>query len=339
MRLLARLLPIALALAALVPAPAATAATSPWPAVDQSLASLAPGTSFIVAEVKDGRCLAIHGLHQDQRLAVASSFKLYVLAELARQIEAGQASWDEQLPIENGLRSMPSGDFAYLPAGTERTLREYATAMIRDSDNTATDHLIHRLGRLNVEFAFGRFGHSDPQVNQPLLLTRELFAIKMHETPAWMNQFVAAGGALRRTMLVRQVDPLPVDPTGGWGNWNGPTEIGSIEWFASAHDLCTVLARLDQMAQQPKLAPLPDILFSNPGGVPPDPAWVRTGFKGGNEAGVLAQTWLLQRSDGRSFIVSAIFNDPNATPDSAASRTALTPVLACLAQPQPCGGA
>lgn len=335
MRLLARLLLFATLLAALSPPPAVLAA-SPWPAVDQGLAALAPATSFIVAEVHDGHCAAIHGQHPDQRLAVASSFKLYVLAELARQIGAGQASWDEQLPIEDKLRSMPSGDFAYLPAGTRRTLRDYATAMIRDSDNTATDHLIHRLGRLNVEFAFGRFGHSDPQVNQPLLLTRELFAIKMHESASWMTQFGAAGGALRRTMLVQQIDPLTVDPTGGWGNWNGPTAIGSIEWFASARDLCTVLARLEQMAQQPKLAPLGDILFSNPGGVPPDQAWAGTGFKGGNEAGVLAQTWLLQRHDGRTFIVSAAFNDPHATPDSAASRAALAPVFACLTQHHPC---
>jgi hypothetical protein len=335
MRLLARLLPLILLIAALAPAGASAAA--PWGQVDQTLGGLAPAANLIVAEAKDGRCDAIHGLRADQRLAVASSFKLYVLAELARQIDAGTVSWDEQLPIEDDLRSMPSGDFAFLPAGTKRTIREYATAMIRDSDNTATDHLIHRLGRLNVEFAFGRFGHSDPQVNQPLLLTRELFAIKMHESATWMTDFVAAGGALRRTMLVRQIDPVRVDPTAGWGNWNGPTEIGGIEWFASARDLCTVLAKLERMSHQPKLAPLREILFSNPGGMPPDPAWARTGFKGGNEAGVLAQTWLLQRTDGRMFIVSAAFNDPHATPDSAAARNALAPVFTCLTEAHPCG--
>lgn len=335
MRRFVRLSLLVLLLTAFAPAPAG-AATS-WGEVDQAVAGLAPSANLIVAEAKGGRCDAIHGWHADQRLAVASSFKLYVLAELARQIESGTISWDEQLPIEDALRSMPSGDFAYLPAGTKRSIRDYATAMIRDSDNTATDHLIHRLGRLNVEFAFGRFGHSDPQVNQPLLLTRELFAIKMHESASWMTDFVAAGGALRRTMLVRQIDPLHVDPTGGWGNWNGPTEIGGIEWFASARDLCTVLAKLEWMSRQPKLAPLREILFSNPGGVAPDPAWTRTGFKGGNEAGVLAQTWLLQRNDGRMFIVSAAFNDPRATPDSATSRTALAPIFTCLTEARPCG--
>ena len=37
--------------------------------------------------------------------------------------------------------------------------------------------------------------------------------------------------------MTEQIDPQPINPTGGWGHWNGPTAIDGIEWFASASDL------------------------------------------------------------------------------------------------------
>ena len=316
---------------------AASAATAPdWKQIDRALNRLAAEGNLLVAEVVDGACTPAHGWRANARLAIASTFKLYVLAELARQIETGEAAWDERYPIQDAYRSMPSGDLAYAPEGTMVTLERYAMGMIAQSDNTATDHLIARLGRLNVEAAFARLGHGAPELNTPLLLTRELFAIKMRQPDGWMDDYARAGDAQQRSMLAHDIDPMRLDPYGGWGRWNGPTSIDGIEWFASADEVCGVLARLYEQSREPELAPLRDILFSNPGGVALDRAWREIGFKAGYEAGVVNLTWLVERKDARVFIVTVGLNDPNHIPDGWAAREALVPIWHCLADRPAC---
>lgn len=307
-----------------------------WERIDRALSRQADRGNLLVAEVVEGGCAPVHGWHAADRLAIASTFKLYVLAELARQIETGEASWDERYPIQDEYRSMPSGNLAYAPEGTRVTLEDYATGMIAESDNTATDHLIARLGRLNVEAAFARAGHGAPEINAPLLLTRELFAIKMRQPDRWMDDYVRAGDAQQRSMLAHEIDPIRLDPYGDWGNWNGPTRIDGIEWFASADEVCGVLARLYEQSRRPELAPLRDILFSNAGGVAVDRAWREVGFKAGYEAGVVNLTWLVERDDGRAFIVTAGLNDPARVPNDWGAREALVPIWQCLADRDAC---
>lgn len=93
----------------------------------------------------------MHGLAPTTIRPLASGFKLYVLGALAAAVQAGTAAWDERLAIRQGWKTDETSPFGALPPGTERTLREYADALAFFSDNTATDHLIHRLGRDAVE--------------------------------------------------------------------------------------------------------------------------------------------------------------------------------------------
>ena len=306
---------LGLALLALVGALAAPATSQnapfSWAALDRSLIPIAPTSNLLVAEFQGSTCATIHGRNESTPLAIASVFKLYVLGELARQIQLGQASWDARITLTDRLRSMPSGDYAYAAAGTVATVRDLAGAMIRVSDNTATDHLIDYLGRDNVQRAFAAYGHSDPEANTPLLLTREMFGIKMSQSPAWMDRYMAASDADQLAMLRDVIDPLAINPTGGWGNWNGPTAIDGIEWFASASDLCRATASLWAMGAQPGLAPVREILTGNRGIVEDTSAFPRAGYKGGYEAGVVNMTYVLERADGRVFFVTAGYNQPS----------------------------
>jgi hypothetical protein len=309
-----------------------------WATLDTSLDALAPSDNLLVAEVQGSTCRTIHGRNETQPLAIASVFKLYVFGELARQIQLGEASWTDQITLSNSLRSMPSGDYAYVPAGTVVDVRSLAEAMIWVSDNTATDHLISYLGRENVERAFGAFGHSNPEANLPLLLTREMFGIKMTQSDDWMSRFMAASDDEQRALLRGEIDPMTINPTGGWGQWNGPTAIDGIEWFASASDLCRVTASLWSLGAQPGLTPVREILTGNRGGVTDTTAFPGAGYKGGYEAGVVNMTYVLERSDGRVFFVSAGYNTPNGTIDQGSARTALQPVFTCLAVTSGAGG-
>lgn len=301
-----------------------------WSLLDANLQSLSASSNLLVAEFRGNSCQTIHGRDQDQTLAIASTFKLYVLGELARQVQIGTVSWDEQITLTDELRSMPSGDYAWAPAGTRVTARDLAAAMIWQSDNTATDHLIARLGRDNVQKAFAAYGHADPSLNSPLLLTRELFGIKMSQSPEWMATFSSASDEVRRQMLVQTIDPMRINPAAGWGHWNGPTAIEGIEWFASADDLCRATAALWSMGAQPGLEPVRDILTGNRYGITDKTTWPRAGYKGGYEAGVVNMTFVLEREDGRVFFVSAGYNDPVIVVDTGMARIALDPVFGCL---------
>jgi hypothetical protein len=303
----------ALVLATLVGAGPATIAApvDPWLQVAREVAALAPSTSFLVAEVEGDGCRAIAGANPEQRVGIASTFKLYVLAELARQIATDQAEWDEELAITPALKSMPSGELVYEAPGTRHTLLDLASRMIAKSDNTATDHLIARLGRENVEAVQPLFGHGAPELNTPLLMTRELFAIKMAADPDFVAAYVAAPDDEQRRLLEAEIDPRVLSPD-SWGNWNGPAWIDSVEWFASAQEVCTALARLSTMATRPGLEPLARILATNRGGtVFERGTWPYAAFKEGYEAGVCNLTWLVQRDDGRRFVVTAGFNNPD----------------------------
>ena len=306
------------------------AAPAPWAELDRVLSPIAPKSNLLIAEFAGSGCQTIHGRDEEQRLAIASVFKLYVLGELARQIQAGTVSWTDRVVLEDGLRSMPAGDYAFAPAGTRVPVRALAEAMIWRSDNTATDHLISLLGRDNVYRALAAFGHADSAINAPLLLTRELFAIKMTQSPEWMRRYMNGSDREQLAMLKADIAPLRLNPGGGWGKWNGPTAIDGIEWFASASELCRASASLWSLGAQRGLEPVRTILTGNRDTVQDRKAWKRAGYKAGLEAGVVNMTYVLERSDGRVFFVSAGYNATRGTIDREAAKAALRPVFTCL---------
>jgi hypothetical protein len=305
-----------------------------WAGLDRQVSQYAPTSNLLVAELSAEACQTIHAYNADEQLAIASTFKIYVLGEVARQVQDGILSWETPVTITDKLRSMPSGDYAWMPAGRQATVRELAAAMMTFSDNTATDHLIARLGRENVERAFAAYGHGDPAVNQPLLLTRELFAIKMWQSADWMARYVAAPDDEQLQILTSEIDDVTINPSGGWGHWNGPTAIEGIEWFASAEDLCRAAKELWAIGGEPGLEPVREILTLNRGGVADTTLWPQAGYKGGYEAGVVNATYVLERHDGRVFFVSVGFNHPQGIVDQNAPYALLGPVFTCLASYQ-----
>lgn len=327
-----RLFTVVLALSLLSPGLSPHAgAIDGWEALAAQAGAVAPVGTFLAAEVVDGACRPIAAHEPDREMGIASTFKIYVLGELARQVAAAEASWEESLAVSDRWRSKASGEMRYERAGTLHTLRYFAERMMADSDNTATDHLIARLGRENVESMQGILGHQAPELNTPLLMTRELFALKAAPDEAPIDAYLAAADDEQRRFLETELAPRPVAPE-GWGDWNGPERI-DLEWFASADDLCQAMARLGEMAQQPELRPVAQILGLNRGGDVVDAkTWPYAGFKMGSEAGVYNLSWLLRRADGRVFVLTAGFNDPERGIDQGAAWALIERAEALLAR-------
>jgi beta-lactamase class A len=277
-----------------------------WADVDAALTPLAQGVGLLAVEVDGARPgRVIHAVDPDVPRAVGSAFKIYVLGALASAIARGEARWGERLGIRGAWKALPYGQMSDLPAGRRLTLRRYAEAMISASDNTATDHLIWRLGRRAVEAAFGALGAREPGRNVPLPTTRELTYLKLDA--ALRRAWEEADTAGRRRIL-RRIDARQL-PSEKVAHWPRPRAIDTLEWFASPSDIARALIGLDALGRRPGLGPVRGILALNPGAELDRRTWPYAASKAGSELGVLSLNWLLERRDGRRFVLSVMLND------------------------------
>jgi beta-lactamase class A len=185
--------------------------------------------------------------------------------------------------------------------------------MISISDNTAADMLINLVGRPAVGAALTTAGMADPARDQPFLTTRELFTLKLDHWPALADRYLAASQAGRRALLATVVDHAPLPPMTTAAGWITPRDINSIEWFASATDICHVYASLAALARRPGLSPIARVLQINDGGLGLNRAqWKTTWFKGGSEPGVATLTYLATTRTGHSYVVAVLAENPSA---------------------------
>lgn len=288
-----------------------------WSAVDTRLSELAPRVAFFAGRVAGTTCTPVHQVHPADRLGIGSAFKLYVLGAVADSIRAGKLSWNDDVTVQDRLKSFPSGTLQNEPAGTKRTVSAVAGPMISISDNTAADHLLDRVGRDKVEAIQARMGHDEPPVNEPFLSTRELGVLKYGD--ASLGTRYADAGVAERRGLLREVDGRPLPPLAAFN------KVGDarLEWFATPQELCRALATLHAWSAEPGLGQLDTILATNPGGSF-GPHLAVVGYKGGSEPGVLAFAWLLRDDHNHLYSVSATFASPFGALDTMAAATVLT---------------
>ncbi|MFL6862739.1 MAG: serine hydrolase [Allosphingosinicella sp.] len=250
---------------------------------------------------------AVLALQPDRPMAVGSAFKLWVLAELAREVKAGERRWSDVAPL--GPPSLPFGRLRSWPRGSPMTLHSLAAAMISESDNTAADTLLALLGREKVERLLPALGVGAAERDRPLLLTREAAALKADA--ALRSRWLAAGPAGRRALLggeVARADLARIDLA---ALDTAPVAADQVEWFASTSDLVRSLDWLRRAGDSDALA----ILAINPGLPAAIADFYYAGYKGGSETGVLSLAFLLRRRDGRWLAVAVAWNDPAAKLD------------------------
>lgn len=251
----------------------------------------------------------------DEPLAIGSAFKLWILGALVDEVRAKRLSGAEVVRLDRRWKAPPSGRMQDWPDGAPATLFTLATAMVSESDNTATDHLLHALGRGRVEALLEPMGLASASRNLPLLSTGEMFRIKcgpLEERP-WEELDQAA----RRARLEEwAAAPLPGEQL-DLSRLSRPLRIDSVEWFASARELARTLDWLRRATEEGPAAPLRAILAVNPGlpAVAARHEW--SGFKGGSEPGVLCLAFLLKDGRGRWWALVGIHNDAQALLDEA----------------------
>ncbi|MCI9859183.1 Cpe/LpqF family protein [Microbacterium proteolyticum] len=279
-----------------------------WEELEQRLREL-PGEVSALVRHRDADVVSID---PDRSAPLASVFKLYVLLAVADAVASGDLAWDETLVLGDTDRSLPSGELQDAPTGTEVSVREAASAMIRISDNTATDLLIGRLGRERVEAAVARSGHADPSALTPFLSTKELFTLGYGDA-AVRSEWDAADDAGRRALLAR-IDAAPLAVA--VADVTTPVWQQGFEWFASSADVAAVHRAL----QETQDAEVLGILSENPGQGLDVGSWPYVAFKGGSSRGVVTGSWFV-RDEASEATVVLMMADADVAAVSAATPT------------------
>ena len=98
-------------------------------------------------------------LNADEVFATASIIKLPVLAQLFRNIEKGTVSLDEKMPLTEYYRTEGSGSLQFKAENSQYTIDDLARIMITESDNSATNMLVARMGSMtSLNSAIRRWG-------------------------------------------------------------------------------------------------------------------------------------------------------------------------------------
>ena len=268
------------------------------------------------ALVVDDQGNVIFAHNPDLNMAVGSAFKLYILRALVEKVKADGAGYmSSVIPIKEGYKSLPSGTLHTWPIGTPMSIASLAHLMISVSDNTATDHLLHAIGRKNVE----RYA---PKSMIPFLSTREMFLLKIGaSTEEKQSRYINGDLKARRKVL----STLKRDTLKGVKPLVTPTLIKELEWITSTRDLCQQILTL---------GPHPSLTI-NPGLIQPSTEWESVAFKGGSEPGVLNYTHLVQaKGKARRYCVSTTSNNTKVSVDQS-GLTTLTSRLLEWARRQP----
>src|SRR4051812_26944505 len=165
--------------------------------VATEMAALTGEVSLVAANLGDGPPQILLDRRAEAPMAVGSAFKLWVLAELSREVRAGERHWSDVVTLDRA--SLPSSLLRRWPAGSPVTLHTLAALMISQSDNTAADRLVEVLGRERIERLLPTLGVRAAARDRPLLLTRELALLKAD--PALRQRWLAADEAGRRAVL------------------------------------------------------------------------------------------------------------------------------------------
>ncbi len=302
------------------------------PAAIEALKSLPGQVSFGLYELTADALVPMAELEPDRALAIGSAFKLYVLGTLVGEISLGKRKPEGIVRIENRYCSMPSGKLQTWPRGTPLTLYSLATFMISESDNTATDHLLFALGRERVESMLGEMGNSVVERNVPFLSTGEMFRLKLTTKGLLADKYLKMDAAQRRVYLegILVETPLSEDSIDS-ALLSKPSHTDTIEWFASARDLCRAMDWLRKATEPGKTANLRQILVVNPGLDVSKKSFEFIGYKGGSETGVLNLTYLLRSRDtGDWYALSCGWNDPEAALDETKLLGIVTRTLSVL---------
>ncbi len=141
-----------------------------WEALDaqiqQDLRGFPGEVGFVIEDLSTGWQLT----RQPQRqFPAASVIKVAMMAACFQAVDDGELALDEQLPITAGNRVPGSGQLKNQRVGVQVSVDELMRGMIAESDNTAANMLIDRLGMPRFAGYFKQLGLSQTSLSREMM--------------------------------------------------------------------------------------------------------------------------------------------------------------------------
>jgi beta-lactamase class A len=180
------------------PTPARTQAIEDLRSKLQSIFRSHAGTyGVVVFDPYSGKTAS---LNADRRFVAASLSKLYALLTLYREASLGELSLDDKITMHSSdVWAYGTGVLAKYPnkypVGYTMTLRECATFMIKESDNTAELMLNRYLGEKRIEAELHRVGADSTRYWSPINTTTPndiLHVLKKISDPSYTSPRLSA---------------------------------------------------------------------------------------------------------------------------------------------------
>lgn len=109
-------------------------------------------------------------LYQPGQMSPASMIKLFIMATAMQDVRDGRLSLDEKLTIAEDDVVGGAGVITWYNTGDQMTLRRLLSVMITDSDNTATNIIIDRLGMDRINHYAAAHGYKDTSLAHKMMI-------------------------------------------------------------------------------------------------------------------------------------------------------------------------
>lgn len=162
--------------------------------IAQRLGDFPGHTSFYYKDLESGEVFAFR---ENEPMTAASVIKLTIMAELFRQLEAGELDGSRAIEIRDADRVPICGVLTFMHAGLAVTPLDLCWLMITISDNMATNMLIDLLGCEKIQANNRALGL------EGMALQRKLFDFRP-ELRGLRNTISAAGSARLLELIYRR---------------------------------------------------------------------------------------------------------------------------------------
>ncbi|MCH3959288.1 MAG: class A beta-lactamase-related serine hydrolase [Selenomonas sp.] len=109
-------------------------------------------------------------LYQPRQMSPASMIKVFIMATAMQEVKDGRLSLDEKLTIAEDDVVGGAGVITWYNIGEQMTLRRLLTVMITDSDNSATNIIIDRLGMDQINHYITAHGYKDTELAHKMMI-------------------------------------------------------------------------------------------------------------------------------------------------------------------------
>ncbi len=167
-----------------VPCPAIAEAAGLFTGVSEKAANiLDDGTDYSVYLAYPGESSEAF-LYHNSSVRSASMIKMFIMAAAMEKVAAGEMSLDEMIVLNDYDKVGGSGILGGYADGTVLPLRTFMELMITESDNTATNIIINRLGMGTVNDYIARKGYSDTVLKREMMDMEAIAAGRENMTSA-----------------------------------------------------------------------------------------------------------------------------------------------------------